>query len=129
MSLKRVLLWTVGGIAAGHVMGRLMGNTEEEKQRLARNGRLIGGGLGFGYSATTEAIDTVNYTKYHKGKRVYDGVTTVERMDIRPMEHRRNGMKFDKVVFSAPKTRSEALDLERYRIKRFKGEYNIHHNC
>jgi hypothetical protein len=127
--LLRVALWTTVGVAGGHAVGRALGNTEEEKKRYSSNLRWVGGLSALGISlATMPKKDAVNYIFYQGDKRVYDGITTVDRMKIRPKEHIRGGKKFTKVCYSAPKTRNEALALERYRIKRFKPDFNIHHN-
>ena len=123
------LLWTLSGIAAGHLIGRSIGETEEEKRLNALRGRWIGGAFAFGGTFVfAESKDTVNYIEYDKGERVYDGITKEYRKNIRISEHKSDGKVFDKVVFSPPKTRSAAEDLERYRIRRFKGKYNIQHN-
>jgi hypothetical protein len=75
-----------------------------------------------------EPSDTVNYTHYHKGKVVYHGVTYEDRLDKRTDEHRKSGKKFDKVVFSEPKPRSEAFAHERKMINKHRPKNNIHHN-
>ncbi len=73
--------------------------------------------------------NTVNYTLYNKGKRVYDGITKVSRRGIRMAEHRVSGKKFDRVRFSPePTYRSSALELEEMRIRQYKPMYNIQHN-
>ncbi len=73
-------------------------------------------------------FDTVNYTYYNKGERVYDGITYEHRVDIRPAEHRAQGKVFDRIVMDQAKPRQAAIKLETNRIKRFRPKYNIQHN-
>ena len=84
-----------------------------------------------GYAAAEvlgQTNNTVNYILYYKGKRVYDGICYEDRLDDRIADHERSGKRFDDVVYDYAKPRSEALVLERKRIKRFKCKSNIHHN-
>lgn len=74
-----------------------------------------------------DPVDTVNYTLKHNGKRVYDGISKEYRLDTRIREHNASGKIFNEVVFDGPKTNMEAANLERYRIRRFKPQYNIQH--
>lgn len=117
------------GIEAGHLIGRILGETEEEKQEFARQGRWIGG---LGTLSLTFVFDkpkdTVNYMLKNNGQRVYDGITKEYRLNTRISEHKASGKNFDEVVFDNPKPVVEAQKLEIYRIKRFKPKYNIQHN-
>lgn len=72
--------------------------------------------------------NTVNYTHYNNRKRVYEGITYVDRFDVRQVEHRTNGKVFTRVVRDVPKPRVEALKLEKERILKYKPIYNIQHN-
>lgn len=84
MKIENRILLTILGIGAGNFIGRVIGDTEEEKRELARKGRWIGGlgtlGLTFVFD---KSKDTVNYTLKHNGKRVYDGITKEYRLDTR----------------------------------------------
>lgn len=129
MKAENRILWTLLGMGAGHLIGRAMGETEEEKQEFARRGRWIGGVGSFGLTfAFDNPKNTVNYTLKNKGNRVYDGITKEYRLNTRTSEHKTSGKIFDEVRFDAPKTRANAENLERYRIRRFKPKYNIQHN-
>ncbi|MBE7443304.1 MAG: hypothetical protein HS119_12730 [Flavobacteriales bacterium] len=129
MKIENRILWTLIGIGAGHLIGRALGETEEEKQELSRKGRWIGGIGSFGLTfAFDKPKDTVNYTLKHNGKRVYDGITKEYRIDTRISEHKASGKIFNEVVFDNPKPITDAKQLEVYRIKRFKPKYNIQHN-
>ena len=130
MKIFERLLWTVGGVAAGHIIGSNIGETEEERKQNALKGRWIGGASALGGTFVFDKVkDTVNYTGLDKnGKRVYEGIAFEDRVDKRISEHKTNGKVFHKVIVSQPKTREAALDLERYRIKRFNPKLNIHHN-
>lgn len=129
MKIENIILWTLLGIGVGHVIGRSLGETEEEKQELSRKGRWIGGLGTFGLTiALDKPKDTINYTLKHNGKRVYDGITKKHRIDTRINEHAANGKIFDEVIYDNSKTITEAQQLEIYRIKRFKPKYNIQHN-
>jgi excinuclease UvrABC nuclease subunit len=50
------------------------------------------------------------------------------RIDTRINEHISSGKNFDEVIYDNSKTITEAQQLEKYRIKRFKPKYNIQHN-
>jgi len=129
MRIEYRILWTLLGIGVGHLVGQVIGETEEEKQEFARRGRWIGGLSTFGLTfAFDNPQETVNYTLKHNGKRVYDGISKDYRFNTRVSEHKSSGKIFNEVVYDAPKTRLEAENLERYRIKRFKPKYNIQHN-
>ena len=130
MKIATRLLWTGIGMGLGYVIGRSIGETEEEKRKNSFKGLLIGGGASFGLTFLIEPKkDTMNYALEHKGKRVYDGITKEHRIDIRPSEHERDGKVFDTVkIDNVTRTREDALRIERYRIRRNEGKYNIHHN-
>jgi len=68
--------------------------------------------------------DTVNYTLCKGDKRVYEGITFIDRKQERITEHRRGGKDFDKMCCDKPLTRKESYDIERKRIERFKPPYN-----
>ncbi|WP_136465210.1 hypothetical protein [Flagellimonas onchidii] len=88
------------------------------------------GGLS-GYGLATffgSPNDTVNYTHYYKGKRVYEGITYADRFKKRMAEHRRSGKLFTRVVKDKPKPRIEALKLEKENIIRYKPSNNIQLN-
>lgn len=129
MKILERLFWTAAGSIAGDLIGGMIGNTEEERQHNRVRGRWIGGGAGLtGTYVADEFEDTINYTLYNNGKRVYDGITNKDRVCKRLAEHKRDGKSFNKAVCDTPKPREQAQQLETYRIKRFKGEYNTHHN-
>lgn len=129
MRIENRILWTLLGIGVGHLVGQVIGETEEEKQEFAHRGRWIGGLSTFGITfAFDNPQENVNYTLKHNGKRVYDGISKDYRFNTRVSEHKSSGKIFNEVVYDAPKTRLEAENLERYRIKRFKPKYNIQHN-
>jgi hypothetical protein len=88
------------------------------------------GGLG-GYSFASifgSPNDTVNYSHYFKGKRVYEGITYEDRFENRMKEHKRNGKRFTKVIKDSAKPRIEALKIEKERINTFSPINNILHN-
>ena len=129
MKMENRTLWTLLGIGVGYLVGRALGETEEEKQDFTRSGSWIGG---LGSLALTFVFDnpkdTINYTLKHNGKRVYDGISKGYRLDTRINEHKASGKIFNEFVFYDPKTKVKAEELEIYRIKRFKSKYNIQHN-
>jgi hypothetical protein len=91
---------------------------------------LLLGGLG-GYSFATifgSPNDTVNYSHYFKGKRVYEGITYEDRFEKRMKEHKRNGKRFTKVIKDSAKPRIEALKIEKERINTFSPINNILHS-
>lgn len=129
MKIQNRILWTLLSIGAGHLIGRGLGKTEEEKQKFARKGRWIGGLGSFGLTfAFDKPKDMINYTLKKNGKRVYDGISKKYRLNTRVNEHEASGKFFNEVVYDTPKTILEAQKLEKYRIKRFKPKYNIQHN-
>lgn len=92
-------------------------------------GVLVGGISGYGLATIFGSPnDTVNYTHYFKGKRVYEGITYSDRFNKRMAEHKADGKLFSRVVKDAPKPRIEALKLEKERIKTFRPINNIQHN-
>ena len=92
-------------------------------------GILLGGIGGYGISCLLGSPNnTVNYTHYNKGKRVYEGITYAERFDARMVEHKANGKVFTRVVKDSPKPRVEALQLEKQRILKYKPINNVQHN-
>ena len=120
---------TLFGVLIGHVMGHVIGATEDEKQKFALKGMIIVGLFFLSLSyAFGSPKNTLNYTLKNYGKIVYEGITNENRLNKRIMEHQAGGKKFNQVVTDFPKTRVEALKLEKQRIKRLKPKYNIHHN-
>lgn len=120
----------------GLVTGAILGNEYLKNNNLHNEDRwkyIIGGGIGgsvTGYSLACllRSNDTVNYTHFNKGKRVYEGITYADRFDTRMAEHKLSGKIFTRVVKDAPKPRIIALKLEKERILKYKPENNIHHN-
>jgi hypothetical protein len=103
---------------------------ENDKPLIVIGGMLLGGWMGGEISDSfSEPADTVNYTLYHKGRRVYEGICYHDRKSSRLFEHVCAGKKFTTWKFGAPITRSSALEIERKRIKKYQPFYNIHHNC
>lgn len=72
--------------------------------------------------------DTINYTHYYNGKRVYEGITYKDRFEKRMKEHIANGKIFTKVVKDKPKPRVEAIKLEKENIIKYKPINNIQFN-
>ncbi|MBV7268116.1 hypothetical protein [Winogradskyella luteola] len=72
--------------------------------------------------------NTINYTHFYKGKRVYEGITYADRFQKRMTEHRKNGKIFSRVIKDNPKPRIEALKLEKERIIKYKPINNIQFN-
>jgi hypothetical protein len=76
----------------------------------------------------SEPKDTINYTLYRKGKKIYHGIAYEDRLDARLYEHECAGIiPFDNCIYDHPKTRTQALALERKRIYRDQTPYNCHH--
>ncbi|MGZ4856838.1 MAG: hypothetical protein ACXVZU_00535 [Methanobacteriaceae archaeon] len=51
-------------------------------------GALLGAAGGYGVACLFgEANDTVNYSCFHNGKRVYEGICYEDRKDTRVIEH------------------------------------------
>ncbi|MBE2290230.1 MAG: hypothetical protein IAE95_11790 [Chitinophagaceae bacterium] len=72
--------------------------------------------------------DTVNYKLRHRGKTVYHGVCYEDRLDARIYEHECDGKVFDNCTYDEAKSRAQALEIERKRIRRNRTKYNIQHN-
>jgi len=129
MNLNTVLKLLVGAGLTWLVyeIAKSMTKTEENKEGNAMLSAALAG-LGL-ISFDASQKNTVHYTLYRDGKRVYDGITKESRRAIRMAEHRASGKKFDRVRFSQEATyRNEALEREERLIKRHKPEYNIQHN-
>ena len=95
----------------------------------AFKGTLTGALGGYAFASIFGSLnDTVNYTHYFKGKRVYEGITYADRFKKRMAEHKASGKLFTRVVIDTPKPRIEALKLEKERIKAFLPINNIQHN-
>ena len=125
------------GTLIGFVVGAILGNERFKSQNLPDNERwkyLLGGGTlglvsGYGLAnAFGSPNNTVNYTHFYRGKRVYEGVTYADRFEKRMSEHKANGKVFTSVIKDHPKPRVEALKLEKERIIRFNPVNNIQHN-
>ena len=91
-------------------------------------GAVACGVTGFAITSLCFKNDTVNYTCYYKGRRVYEGICYGHRIDARIAEHEACGKLFDEVVVSKSKPRAKALIIERKRIFRHKPIFNIQHN-
>lgn len=90
---------------------------------------MVGGISGYGLATIFGTPnDTVNYTHYYKGKRVYEGVTYSDRFKKRMAEHRAKGKNFNRVLKDHPKPRVEAIKLERERIIKYRPVNNIQFN-
>lgn len=92
-------------------------------------GILLGALSGYGLACLLGSPNnTVNYTHYNNRKRVYEGITYIDRFDVRQAEHRTKGKVFTRVVRDIPKPRVEAMKLEKERILKYRPIYNIQHN-
>lgn len=114
-------------IWAGHEKAKA-NNEEYSNDKILTRGLLGAGGGLIAAEILGEPNDTVNYSLYHKRKRVYEGITYEDRIDTRPSEHRKAGKKFTSFVYDDAKPRSEALSIEKEMIYKFQPKYNIHHN-
>lgn len=121
----------------GLITGAFFGNEYFKRNNLPKENRweyILGGGLGgsiTGYGLAClfgSPNDTVNYTHFNKGKRVYEGITYADRFNTRMAEHKESGKIFTRVVKDVPKPRIEAIKLEKERILKYKPVNNIQHN-
>jgi len=130
MATKKQKKWgtILGAIAGGIITYR---NTKGEEDRFLEVLAGIAAGAAGGYVLANAfgPDDTVNYSCFHKKERVYEGICYDDRRDLRIIEHKANGKIITKVRFDKPKPRSEAVLLEKSRIKRHRPKYNIVHNC
>lgn len=115
-------------IWAGHQKAK-ENNEEYTGEKILGRGLLGAGGGLIVAEVFGEPNDTVNYSLHHKRKRVYEGIAYEDRLDMRITEHRNSGKVFSNCVFDDAKPRSEAIDLERKKITRFRPKYNVQHNC
>lgn len=121
------------GLLIGAIVGVILGNQRsknnetppEDEWKYILGGAFTGYGLSWIFGSPN---DTVNYTHYFKGKRVYEGIAYKDRFKKRMAEHKANGKLFTRVVKGNPKPRTEALQLEKERIKKYKPINNIQHN-
>ena len=121
------LIGTLLGVGIGGFIAKSQQKNEEINVWLTLKGILLGGISGYGLAAIFGSPnDTVNYTHYFKGKRVYEGITYTDRFKKRMAEHKASGKLFTRVVIDKP--RIEALKLEKERIKAFLPVNNIQHN-
>jgi len=120
----------IGGyVAYNKQIEQNLQNKEPNNLWLTLKGILVGGISGYGLATIFGSPnDTVNYTHYYKGKRVYEGITYSNRFKKRMTEHKNNGKLFSRVVKDLPKPRIEALKLEKERIIKYKPVNNIVHN-
>jgi len=132
---KEKLIGTLIGAGIGAVIASNQNSTEENLHEEKINywktikGVLLGGISGYGLASIFGSPnDTVNYTHYYKGKRVYEGITYSDRFKDRMSEHKTNGKLFTKVIKDLPKPRCEALKLEKERIIKYRPINNIIHN-
>lgn len=118
------------GAGLTYLVFKVVENLTEKEENKEGNGLAAAALAAFGFFAYDESQkNTVNYTLYRKGKRVYDGITKASRKQTRIAEHRASGKQFDKVRFSRVATyRSAAMEREERLINRHKPEYNIQHN-
>ena len=128
------LFGSIAGAAAGGAGAHYWAKNNEnidEKDVIwyTLGGALLGALTGYGVACLLGSPnDTANYTHYNKKKRVYEGIAYEHRFDTRQTEHKASGKVFTRVVKDKPKTRSEALKLEKERILKYKPINNIHHN-
>jgi hypothetical protein len=130
---EKILCSLIGGFIGGAIANH---NSEYNLTHNAENlfwdtikGTLKGAGIGYCTSLVFgSSNDTVNYTHYYNGKRVYEGITYADRFDIRTSEHIANGKKFTRIVKDTAKPRVDALRIEKARIKKYKPANNIQHN-
>ncbi len=119
----------LGGILAYNWASKKENIKEENIFWYTLGGALLGGLGGYGLACLLGSPnDTVNYTHYYKGKRVYEGITYEGRFDTRMAEHKASGKTFTRIVIDAPKPRMEALRLEKERILKYRPINNIQHN-
>jgi hypothetical protein len=121
---------SLGGIIASKHQAEQNNNTEEPYDIwYTLKGVFLGGISGYGLASIFGSPnDTVNYTHFLKGKRVYEGITYADRFNKRMREHKANGKLFTKVIKDLPKPRIEALKLEKARIIKYRPINNIQHN-
>ncbi len=103
-------------------------NNQFNQQQAAIRAGLFLAGILLLNKIFSEPKDTVNYTLYYNGKKVYHGISYEDCFQGRIDQHECAGIiKFDDCVYDHPKTRTAALALERKRINRDQTRYNIHH--
>jgi len=128
------ILGKIGGVGIGAYLTYQWANKQEDIKQENVFLYALGGGIlgGLGGNLLTSIFgtpnDTINYTHFHKGKRVYEGITYSDRFKKRMSEHKANGKLFTRVVKDNPKPRLEALKLEKERIKKYNPINNIQHN-
>ncbi len=120
----------LGGFIALNQQYKIKDNIEDVNDIwFILKGILLGGISGYTLSSILGSPNnTINYTHYFKGKRVYEGITYADRFKKRMAEHKADGKLFTWVVKDAPKPRVDALMLEKKRIKAFNPINNIQHN-
>lgn len=109
-------------------MQDLYNHNQPRWQEIAVKAGLLIVGIAALDNMLNEPIDTVNYTLYYKGKKMYHGISYEDCFNGRIDQHERAGIiPFDDCVYDFPKTRSRAMELERKRIIRDQTPYNTHH--
>lgn len=130
---EKVFGSVVGASVGGYVANRWARNNKNIKKEnvpiYTIRGILLGGILGYGVAEIIGTPnDTINYTHFYRGKRVYEGITYTDRFDKRMKEHKMNGKSFTSVIKSRPRPRVEAIRVEKDRILKFRPTNNIQHN-
>lgn len=125
------------GTILGSVLGAIWGFQYIENNDIPEEEHwkyLLGGGVGGaigGYGLACifgSPNDTINYQLFNGNKRVYHGITYENRANLRELEHVRDGKSFTKMIVDIPKSRLEAIELEKILIKKHKPIYNIQYN-
>lgn len=125
------------GVLIGATVGLILGHNYAVRANVQENEKwkyLVLGGLGGGTLGYLTAMflglpnDTVNYQLLDNNELVYHGITYPKRMSYRAKEHRRNGLKFDRILMDVPRPREEARKIEKKLIRRDQPIYNIQHN-
>jgi len=124
------IIGTLNGVAiGGYFAHKKISKQDKNNFWPTFKGALIGGIGGYGLTNIIGSPNnTVNYTLFYRGKRVYEGITYEKRFDTRMSEHKANGKKFNHSIKDTPKPRVDAENLEKKRIIKYKPVDNIQHN-